>query len=559
MLQDLAHWVAAGQRRHILFALATLITVLFLGYTFGTFDQTIHIPFLKRYADPTLFPGDPFIDLRLTHYSYFWRLFEPFYRLGVLEITMFIVHVAVVYGTFWALWALSQTLFASPLSSLLVVAGFIFPHIGFAGFPVIEFSLLNRTFVLPFLLVAINLFVRRRIVLAFLLAGLMYNLHVISVQFVLAMFLLDAVVEVKSVGWRRLAAGLIVFLIAALPVLFWKLTGTPVDFAVRMEWFQTIARGTLFNLFYLFPPYAYILVMTISGFSALALFVIARRSQPPSPQHRTLDVFVAACLIVLAVQVLTAQFAPMTIIVQSQIIRAGTFILIFGYVYFADYLARAYQARRAVLDWAMLAGSYGLTALPLGPLAVWSAQHLVPGAAARRMLGGGIMLGFAVAGFVIAFKFNAWQPAIQIYGPRTAWEDAQFWARDNTPRDALFITPPNIWWLYTSDWRVFSERSTLATLADLLEVAFAPEYMSVWQPRFEALAPGAQARFRGDLFENRQLTGEAFYGLTTADFQGLASRFGADYLVVGRGHDYALPVAYENAEYRIYALGGGTP
>jgi len=197
---------------------------------------------------------------------------------------------------------------------------------GDAGFPVIEFSLLNRTFVLPFLLVAINLFLRRRYVLAFLVAGLMYNLHVISVQFVLAMFLLDAVVELKSIGWRRLGASLAVFLVAALPVLVWKLTGTPVDFSVRTEWFQTIARGTLFNLFYLFPPFAYILVMTLSGFSALALFVVARHGQPPTQQHRTVNVFIAACLIVLAVQVLTAQFAPITIIVQSQIIRAGAFI-----------------------------------------------------------------------------------------------------------------------------------------------------------------------------------------------------------------------------------------
>jgi hypothetical protein len=56
-----------------------------------------------------------------------------------------------------------------------------------------------------------------------------------------------------------------------------------------------------------------------------------------------------------------------------------------------------------------------------------------------------------------------------------------------------------------------------------------------------------------------QITGDAFYGLTTADFQALAARFGADYLVVARGHEYALRVAYENAEYRIYSLSGATP
>ena len=204
MLQDLADWVAAGRRRHLLFALATIATVLFVGYYFGTFDQTIHIPFLKKYANPTLFPNDPFLELRFQHYSYFWRFFEPFYRLGVLEVAVFVVHVAVVYGTYWSLWDLSQTLFASSLAGLITVMGFSYPHIGFAGFPVIEFSLLNRTFVLPFLLLAINLFLRRRYVLAFFIIGLMYNLHVISVQFVLAMFLLDGLVEFRRIGWRTL-------------------------------------------------------------------------------------------------------------------------------------------------------------------------------------------------------------------------------------------------------------------------------------------------------------------------------------------------------------------
>jgi hypothetical protein len=67
--------------RHLLFLLAAATTILLLGYYFGTFDQSVHIPFLRQAVDPTLYPGDRFFDLRHQFFSYFWFFFEPFYRL----------------------------------------------------------------------------------------------------------------------------------------------------------------------------------------------------------------------------------------------------------------------------------------------------------------------------------------------------------------------------------------------------------------------------------------------------------------------------------------------
>src|ERR1044072_6220531 len=65
-------------RKHALFFLATIAVVLIYGYSFGTFDHAVHIPGLKAFADPSLYPGDWYLNLRFQHYSYFWRLFEPF-------------------------------------------------------------------------------------------------------------------------------------------------------------------------------------------------------------------------------------------------------------------------------------------------------------------------------------------------------------------------------------------------------------------------------------------------------------------------------------------------
>jgi hypothetical protein len=160
------------------------------------------------------------------------------------------------------------------------------------------------------------------------------------------------------------------------------------------------------------------------------------------------------------------------------------------------------------------------SALPLGPLAVWAAQRLAPRAALRRVLGGGIMLAFVGAGFAIAMPMTPGSQAFTSSARARPGKMLNSGLATIPPGDALFITPPNIWWLYTSDWRVFSERSTLATLSDLLEVAFAPDYMAVWTPRFEGAGPRARWSASAAIcLRTARSPAMLFYSLTTADFR----------------------------------------
>jgi hypothetical protein len=96
-------------KRHLLFLIATAVTMPFVGYHFGTFDEAMHIPFLKYMADPTLYPGDPMLSLHSIYYSFFWYAFIPVLRMGWLEPVLFILHCCTTYLTFWAVWELSQS------------------------------------------------------------------------------------------------------------------------------------------------------------------------------------------------------------------------------------------------------------------------------------------------------------------------------------------------------------------------------------------------------------------------------------------------------------------
>lgn len=543
-------------QRHLFFWAATLFVIFFNGYHFGTFDQAAHIPFLKKFADPSLFPNDRFLDLRFLHYSYFWFLFQPFYQFGVLEVAMFITHLIATYATFWVLWALSDTLFHNPITSVISIAALAFPHLGFGGWPVFEFSLLNRTFVLPFLLLSIILFLRQRFLLAFAILGLMYNLHVISVNFVLAMFLFDCIIEWRRIGWRNIVLGIMLFIVAALPVLIWRLIGSPVDFSLRPEWYSVVALGMLANHFYLFLPYPHILLATAGGAGAFALFFIAHH-KAPSPEHSATSAnFIYAVLLIQIVQVVTAQWFPITFIIESQIIRAGVFALIFGYLYFANYLGKCYESKAMnKFDFGLLSGAFVLSLFAFIPAIILALQRLIAAPRLRQLITSGALMTLLAYTVGLGLSLNIWYPGVYIFAHQTPWYDVQIWARNNTPKDTVFITPPHMWWFYYPDWRIFSERSTMVTIYELAEMALAPDYTSFWRPRFDALAPGALARFKGNTFENLSLTAQAYYSLSREDLLRAACESGASYIVLEKPHLFDFTVAYENEQFVVYAPG----
>jgi uncharacterized protein DUF6798 len=542
-------------RNHLLFTAATLFVVLFYGYHFGTFDQVIHIPALKKFADSTLYPGDAFMELRLQHYSFFWLLFVPFYRLGVLPVAMFITHLLVTYSTFWVLWALSDLLFHNRLTNLLCLVALAFPHATFGGWTVFEFSLLNRTFVLPFLLLAVILFLRRRYLLAFALLGLLYNLHAISTNFALGMILFDCLVEWRRVGWRTPIVGMIVFIIAALPVLLWKLGGPGGDFSLQPEWFSIITRGVLYNNYYLFAPYLQILLLTAGGVGAIVLFFVARRYTPPHEHDRAITIFVYALLLILLVQMVTTVWLPLTLIVEAQLIRAGVFVMIFGYLYFANYLVESLQPRlRERLDWGVLTGIFVFSLLPFIPALAHLLQQAIPTPRGRRLAMLSLVLVVFASIIFVAGQLDLWHPGIHLDGPQTPWYDVQIWARDHTPNDTIFITPPYIWSYYESDWRVFSERSTVVSLTELLDVAFAPDYTATWVHRFETLAPGALAQFSGDNPKNGAIIARAFYGLADDAILRAACQYHTSYLVIEKPHLRPFPRVYQNQQFVVYSL-----
>lgn len=557
MLKNIAnHFGNHSLQRHLIFLGLAILSTLINGYHFGTFDQVFHITFLRKFINPNLYPNDPFLNLRYYHFSYFWFPFISLFKAGILEISMFVIHILTVYGTFWMFWALSDLLFSSNGANFLLLLALIFPHLGLPGFQIIEFSLLNRTFVLPFLLGSIWLYLKGRKQLAFMLLGFMLNLHVIYAVFVLCMFLLNEALTFTWKAWWKPIAQMSIFTIAGLPVLIWRMqTGSGIDLSLRPETLDLATRGLLYTVYYPVGLNRYVIGNFIAGIGTVLGFFLGFRVTPKTGKHLVMRNFVLAIGVLFLVAVITSYLLPVTILLQMQLLRVGVFMLYISMIYLSFFLYN--QRENGQLNpgsFAMLGVSFVILVTPLITILLWIITKPLKRTRFKPVWLIPFVLAIQALTILFSLQTGLWVPGFHIYGPDSQWREIQEWARKNTPIEAMFITPPHLFGHYIPDWRVFSERATIATIPELMEIPFAPDFSESFQQRFEAVAPGAIEAFNGNYMVSIGITEDAFYANSDAEFSALACQFSADYLVVERDHPYDFNIEYQNDGFIMYTL-----
>jgi hypothetical protein len=542
--------------RHLVFIGAAVATALLVGYHYGGYDQSFYLPFLKSWADPKLFPGDAFIALKESQPSFFWFFFIPFYQHGVLEETVFVVYLFSVYLTFWGIWELSLVLFNNSLAGLVSMVMFIFPHSGFVGFPIIEPGLCNRTFVLPFLLFAFTLYLRNKPKWAFALLGVMFNLHLLTVNFALGMLLWDNLRRVRQLGWRSLAGNLGIFLVTALPVLYLKIqSGAGLDLSIRPEWLEILSRGMLSHIYYLLGTSPFLILCTLNGLSSIALFIVTRKSFQSVEHDRSLVNFMWAAGLVIALQTASALLLPLTFIQQLQLLRIGVFICIFALLSVCNFMVKTWETQAAKYkENTVLAINFIVVTFPIFTWLTWGVHKLLEKYSRRWIVTLTVTAILFIVTVNLMFVYQFWSPGIFIHPKTDTWLQVEQWAQKNTAKDAVFITPPEKFGINEPEWRVEAERSKVVGLADLAEIALVPNYLPEWQTRFNKVAPGAIAQFNGNFFVNQEITRRAYNQLSSDDLIQVACQYHAAYLVVETTQTRNFPVLYSNSGYTIYDL-----
>jgi hypothetical protein len=152
---------------------------------------------------------------------------------------------------------------------------------------------------------------------------------------------------------------------------------------------------------------------------------------------------------------------------------------------------------------------------------------------ARRAIVAVFVVAAVARGAFVWLSERAGSPLFAVNLPQDDWTDAMGWIARTTPPDAHILAEPGHAWRYGSSVRVAGERDVYVEEVKDLALALYSRDVAI-----QAL--------------ERIRDAQALDAFTADQLRSLASRYDLDYFVANRTVD--LPLAYQNRQFRIYAL-----
>ena len=602
-------------------ALLALAQVQWAGYQIGVGNQTVQVPFLERMHDPSLFPRDEMVQRTLDRYpTLFFPLLAPALRWVRFENLYLALHLLTAAAALAGAVALVRVMIGSAgaawLTVLFLLAGH---HHALADQTLYSNGFTHTWAVFPWLLAALVCWYAGRHRTAFILTGLLMNLHALEAGQLAVVLCFWALGNIRRLGWRRVAGLVGLLLVFAAPTL-WMLARHPQSFDAQwLEW--TRLRSALHSFPSAWwrsgdasvPRYAVLLALAALSWSWL----------PAGNARRQTVWFAAGTGLLWIVGTVFTEVWPQPVVVRAQLFRSSRLLAVVALAWIAAGCVRAWALPfagerklpqwRAWLEFAnatllalVLAWPAAVLLLPVALvattvvalangrlswlqaavaggavmicLAAWQTiQFVVPGASPGFSLsaaiagsgpggwGCGLVAAAAVLWWMAARSGRSGRTAIAAVvgavmgiaglarfwpgwraggGTDAGWWMAQRWARQNTPVDALFLTP-----VQTGGFRILSQRSVVGEWRDGTQLYFCAAFGPVWWERMNALQPGMRAAPDG---QRLLVRGRSLEDQTDEDVIALAKRYGATHLALPVDANRRLTVLYTNAVWGIY-------
>ena len=559
--------------------LATLIAIagtIVTGYRFGDSNHGITIPILKRLMDASLYPGDVMVATAEKFPTIFYRalaLVLP--GPAAIPLAFFVLYLVSIAATLAGAYRIGRWA-GGPAAGALCLLFAIPVRIGLAGEALYRVAFSHSHLASALTIWAIVWFLEGRRALPLLLLALgAYNHLLYSVYVLVPMALV-----VSWEGWetrdrRRTVKLLALAVVPLLPLVLWTLArGAP----MTPEWLDLLR---LRSAHHSFPSF---FGSDLPDAAALLALAVLSASRAPADRKRMVGLFLAGTALQFVLGTLFTEYWPVKAVLQYQPHRVWRFVVLLLRAMAAAGIVDGYRAgglaRLAAIATGVILFLPGLEALL--PLAVFAQATVGLAAPWARVLAVAIIASItgwddrpvantltnenirllmhplvlcagALATLIVAARdlpdrgrqalvaaaavltLGALLPYAYYVG-RVRWESgswraAQNWVRENTPRDAVILSPPK-----EAGFRVFSERTIVGEWKDGTQQFFDDSFARVWGERMEIL-------------------GDEYAKLPDDQLLALARRFGARYIVAPpRNRPRSLPRVYENPGFEIYAV-----
>ncbi|MBU1322655.1 hypothetical protein KKE48_02190 [Patescibacteria group bacterium] len=514
----------------LIVTLLTLISPFIHGYYYGFIDHDFYLPYVNKILNPTLYQNDYMFSQGHWAYSPFNYFIVFLKKIIGLDLagTDFLLYFITLWLLYLAIYSLAKTIYKKDTIAFLAVFLFIVPKwAAQIGHMTHQFYFVSRDLSLALSLLALNCILRQKFISSFflILAATFTNLSIpIPVGLLWAWL------------WLKKQKKLPLFAL--------------INLNQNQTWLETLRdRGT-----YSFPH-----LWRWTGWGNFGLFLsllgtawLVLKDKLFSKYAYEMKLFLKICAGVFLFNFVITAIVPIIGLIQLQLVRTVNFIFIIALITFAAATYRlitfgrwqvkllALLAITGVYFWGdHLTGWHFVIIWALPAILILFPRLLKLKSRKFSHLNLFLILVLLVNLFIklLIIKPQVFWPYYfhypNVYISVTDfpnWLATQVWAKQNTPPETVFLTPPNF-----SGFRSFSQRSIVGDGKDGAVVFYTWEYTRLWQDKMEVLKNYTQFR--------------------ESDFLKIQQQYPFQYLLVTSNHpvlDFQL--VYKNSDFLVYKI-----
>ena len=497
-----------------------LCGLLFNPYVFAVSDHTYKIPFLKAFFHSNLYVRDITVGMKDYYTTFFYILVWPLEKLLGFQLAFFLLFILTNSMFYTSVYLLGATLFKEKAVGLFSVAFLLVSKGVLGGIFTIDSIVEERMISAVIMLFGIYLLLSRRFIWSAVFFAVSANLHFVTFInhfiFLAVAFLINYVFcRERGAMIKRYAPFFVVLFLGCLPIVIkgFLLSSHKDGFVfVDPAWLKMI----LIRSSHHFWPQDKIFFNFMWEAAGVLFVVFAFRMYRAKEVRQGMILFVSAIVAMVVGFMLGSVFVkvyPVLLGIQLCFFRASYIFVVFFYIVCSWILYMLLQY--VITRWR----------IPYGRIIVLSVVFLIAGATLVKEHHTKIIR-------YDPFKQNS-----------NADIEAQLWLKNNTPEDALILTPP-----YIEDFRIFSERATLGSWKDWTYNCLSRKFAFTMYERLQDIG-GISL----DSKKNNFASMRAYYlNLKKDTLLPIARKYGIDYVVMEKENPLDLEKMYENRRYAIY-------
>lgn len=480
---------------------ATLCGFIINGYYFNYIDSNIYLVYLKKLDNSLLYNGDYLFSQSQTSYTVINNIFV--FLKGLLNVNydwlyiLFFLFTALLL--YLAIFYITRSLTENPLAPYLAVLFFIIPKwvASVGNFTHARFFI-ARDLSFAFSLISLLLIMKKHFIfsIALSLIALIVNPSMLPPIIILQIF--NIYTQAKFKYKNYIFISLLALFGTTFVIYFMRnIAGNPLD----SKWLEIMRqRG----------PYSFPDLWKYTGWGNLFLYIIL--GMPPFlfakiKNRKVISWFVYISTGLFLFHIIISYIYPIAFLIQFQLLRSLTFIATFSLILTAVSISELLYSRKIALILLayfcsaviFLWGDH-LTYLHIGFLSLFSifSIYYLTTNRIKKYTFPSIHLIFVFSLLLIytGYSFIIKKPDVFLpyyfatptyyttFDKNTYWDwiSTQLWAKNNTSKETIFLTPPSL-----EGFRIFSERSTIEESKDGSVIFYSPVYAKEWKKRNDIL------------------------------------------------------------------------